>query len=154
MAGPAIVVVACLATTWVAFESSDGLVATDYYRQGLAINRKISRPESDPARGVGATIAVTPAGEVRTRIEGLADAPREVRLRLGRLGGEGDETVLLHREPDGEYVGALARPPAGRWVVTLESSSWRLPTTITDRLSDVRLGVTERRTAESGQASR
>jgi hypothetical protein len=154
MAGPAVVVVACLATTWIAFKSNDGLVANDYYKQGLAINRKVSRAESDPARGVGAMIVVTPAGEVRTRIEGLVDLPHEVHLRLMRPGGEDDEVVRLQRSPDGDYVGVLSARPAGRWVVTLESRTWRLPTTITDRLSDVRVGAAERLTTGSEQASR
>ena len=148
MAGPFVVVVACLWTAWVAFESDDGLVANDYYKRGLAINRKTPRVEVDPAAGVGATIAVSVDGEVRARVEGLADAPRELRLRVARPGVAGeDEVVMLRRAPDGDYVGALTAQPAGRWVVTLESRAWRLPTTITDRLSGVRLGLAERRSS-------
>ena len=146
MSGPFVVVIACLATAWLAFSSDDGLVAGDYYKQGLAINRRISRVESDPAAGIGATIAVGKTGEVRARIEGLADAPREVRLRLARPGVRGeDEVVLLRPGPDGDYIGTLPMQPIGRMVVTLESRAWRLPTTVTDRLSGARLGTAERR---------
>jgi hypothetical protein len=144
MAGPFIVVVACIGTAWLAFESNDGLVATDYYKQGLMINRRVPRTEVDPMRGVGATIAVTGGGEVRARIEGLADAPSELRLSLARPGTGEREVVTMQPGPDGDYVGTLSVRPAGRWVLTLESRTWRLPTTITDRLSEVRLGSAER----------
>jgi hypothetical protein len=146
MAGPFVVVVAGLATAWLAVRSDDGLVANDYYKRGLAINRKAARVEVDPTAGIGATIAVTTEGEVRARIEGLVDAPANLRLTLARPGsGGGDEVVMLRRDADGDYTGALTGRPSGRWVVTLESRAWRLPTTITDRLSGVRLGVAERR---------
>ena len=145
MAGPGVVVVACLGTAWLAFKSDDGLVATDYYKQGLMINRKVPRPSADPARKVGATIAVTATGDVRTRIDGVVDAPARIRLRLTRLGGGDDEVVMLERVADNEYVGTLSSPPAGRWVVTLDSPTWRLPTTIADRLTEVRLGAAEQR---------
>ena len=42
MAGPAAVVVAGAITLWIAFASADGLVAGDYYKQGLAINQVIT----------------------------------------------------------------------------------------------------------------
>jgi len=154
MSGPFIVVVACLGTGWLAFKSDDGLVATDYYKQGLAINRKISRADVDRTAGIGASIAVTQNGDVRARIDGQGDAPLEVRLTLARThagadGGADGEVVLLRRDAEGDYIGSLAANPAGRWVVTLDSRTWRLPTTITDRLSGVRLGVAERRATET-----
>jgi hypothetical protein len=145
MAGPFVVVVACIATTWLAFKSNDGLVANDYYKRGLAINRKVPRAEVDPTRGVGATVRVTPEGQVRARIDGLGDAPLELRLSLARPGIREQAVVTLQRSPDGDYVGTLSAPTPGRWVVTLESRAWRLPTTVTERLSEVRLGGSEQR---------
>ena len=41
MAGPFVVVIASLACAWVAIDSDDGVVAQDYYKQGLAINKRI-----------------------------------------------------------------------------------------------------------------
>jgi hypothetical protein len=43
MAGPAAVIVAGGVTIWLAVASADGLVATDYYQRGLAINRDEKR---------------------------------------------------------------------------------------------------------------
>lgn len=151
MSGPFIVVVACIGTAWLAFRSNDGLVAADYYKQGLMVNRKVPRADVDPTRGVGATVGVTAEGEVRARIEGLADVPGEVRLTLARPGAAESEVVLLRPIADGGYVGNLSAQPAGRWVVTLESRTWRLPTTVTDRLAEVRLGIAERRSPGAEQ---
>ena len=50
MAGPLVVVAASLASAWIAVKSDDGVVADDYYKQGLAINRKLPRANVDPAR--------------------------------------------------------------------------------------------------------
>ena len=50
MLGPAIVVVAGLYTAILAVRSDDGLVATDYYRQGLEINKKLSREAIAPVQ--------------------------------------------------------------------------------------------------------
>ena len=45
MSGPAAVLIAGAATLWLAFTSSDGLVADDYYVRGLQINRELAQPE-------------------------------------------------------------------------------------------------------------
>jgi hypothetical protein len=145
MAGPLVVVAASLASAWIAVRSDDGVVADDYYKQGLAINRRLQRADADPARHLGATIAVTTQGEVRVLIEGLVDAPRELRLQLARPGAAtGNAIVHLRPGPDGEYIGVLPEQTSGRWIVTLESGTWRLPTTVTGELSEIRLGTAER----------
>ena len=43
MAGPALVVVASLYSGWLAVTSDDGVVADDYYKRGLSINRRLER---------------------------------------------------------------------------------------------------------------
>lgn len=145
LAGPVVVVAASLGTAWLAIRSDDGVVADDYYKQGLAINRKLPRTDVDPARPLGATITATAQGEVRVSLEGLVDAPRELRLRLARPGAAtGDEIVTLRPGPDGEYVGMLPPQTPGRWIVTLESGTWRLPTTVTGQFSEIRLGTSAR----------
>src|SRR3954470_9953714 len=56
IAGPLLVVVASLATAWIAYRSDDGLVASDYYKRGLLINR-ILPSEPLPASKLAATVA-------------------------------------------------------------------------------------------------
>ena len=45
MAGPGTVVLAGIVTTWLAITSDDGLVAGDYYKRGIAINKTLAREE-------------------------------------------------------------------------------------------------------------
>ena len=45
MSGPAIVIVAGVITTWIAFATSDGLVADDYYKRGLEVNAVLKREQ-------------------------------------------------------------------------------------------------------------
>ena len=51
-AGPLAVVVAGAVTVWLAVESYDGLVADDYYKQGLAINQVIRRDQAAAELGL------------------------------------------------------------------------------------------------------
>src|SRR5271167_4580860 len=71
-AGPLVVVVASLTSAWIAVRSDDGIVAQDYYKQGLLINERLKRAAADPQRRLGATITVAAGGEVRAQVEGLA----------------------------------------------------------------------------------
>ena len=56
VAGPSLVVVASLASAWIAVKSDDGVIAEDYYRQGLLINQKLAR-EMPAEQAHGATIS-------------------------------------------------------------------------------------------------
>jgi uncharacterized protein len=143
MAGPLVVIIASLATAWLALKSDDGLVAQDYYKQGLAVNQRIKRTVPDPARQLGATIKVAADGGVRVRMEGLAETPRNLGLKLSHPATATHEAkVFLELGPEGDYVGALREPAPGRWIVTLESDAWRLPTTtVANVLSEIRLGT-------------
>ncbi|MDA8454194.1 FixH family protein [Acidovorax sp. GBBC 3334] len=47
IAGPAVVVVAGLATAWLAVSKPDPVLAEDYYRRGIEINRTLERAGSD-----------------------------------------------------------------------------------------------------------
>jgi hypothetical protein len=147
IAGPALVVVASLASAWLAIASDDGLVAQDYYKQGLLINRKLRAAGSDEAARLGATVTLHANGEVRAHLVGLppapAEAPAHLRLTLAHPGHTGPQAIVaLTRVADGEYVGEFSEPAVGRLVVTLESDSWRLPTTtVRDGVVPIELGA-------------
>src|SRR2546429_2682579 len=55
VAGPSLVVVASLASAWIAVKSDDGVVAEDYYRQG-PLSKPELRPENDAREAHGAPI--------------------------------------------------------------------------------------------------
>lgn len=137
MAGPVAVIVAGIATTWIAVVSSDGLVVDDYYKQGLAINQTLERSALAAARGYRAEAALTGDGHsISLRLVSDAAAPLPETLQLHithptRAGRDG--LVLLRQRGPGLYEGAVPALTAGRWILILEDrqSSWRLGGTVT-----------------------
>lgn len=96
MAPPAAAVLAGIATLWIAVVGADGLVAEDYYRQGLGINKVIAREERARTLGIAAQIEMG-EGRIRVRLDGAAPealfahlahrtrAGYDQRLRLARV---------------------------------------------------------------------
>jgi uncharacterized protein len=130
IAGPLAVVVASLASAWIALRSDDGLVAQDYYKQGLLINRKLPQAAQATGRSPGASIAVETGRQLHVRLREVSIAPSRLQLTFIRPGDRASEQrVELARNSDGEWVGALPALGSGRWIVALASESWRLPVT-------------------------
>ena len=130
MSGPAIVIVAGVITTVMAFSTSDGLVASDYYKQGLMINKTLARDQAALRHRLAAT-GVLEDGRVRLVLSGDL-APRTLNLRLVHPTRAGlDHHVVLTQVQPGRYEGPLALSagvvqPAQGWLVTLEQGDWRL----------------------------
>ena len=145
IAGPAVVVVAGLATAWIAWSTDDGVVADDYYKRGLVINRQLERSARGEALGLGAVLEVARDGAVRLRLSGLADgaAPASVRAKLTNATRAGNDRVAtLERGADGVYAGRMAPVPPGQWLVSVETDAWRLPTVeVGGAVREVRLGT-------------
>jgi hypothetical protein len=133
-AGPAIVVVASLVTAWLAISRNDALVAEDYYKLGLTINRTLAA--SAPAvRDPIATIVIAPSGEVRVDLHDASPEPTQMRLTVRRPGERQDAHVLrLAPAAGGRWVGALQDLGPERRIVSLESDTWRLPVTVIERV--------------------
>ncbi|TMH34152.1 MAG: FixH family protein [Betaproteobacteria bacterium] len=141
MAGPFVVVVASLASAWIAIASDDGLVAEDYYKQGLLINRRLAAMERIQTRDPSATITFGGNGEVRVHLE-EGTAPSRLSLRLRRPGDHSETTVSLSRADNGDWVGKSSIEGEGRWIVEIESDRWQLPvTTIAGRPSQIHVGL-------------
>ena len=66
-----------------------------------------------------------------------------IRLKLAHPTRSTHDLVLrLVRDASGNYVGMLPEQTLGRWIVILESDTWRLPTTTAlGRLTEIQLGV-------------
>ena len=146
IAGPALVVLASLATLWIAAATDDGVISDDYYKRGLMINRELARSTRAEAMHVGALLRVAPDGAASVALSGFADAaaaPAYVRVHLARPTRAGqDRIVTLTRGPQGAYVGVIAPRPEGRWLVAIEADDWRLPAVaVTDGLVEVRMGT-------------
>ena len=140
--GPALVVVASLATAWVAVIKDDHVVAENYYKLGLTINRRIAATQvATPLPG--ATVSIDVDGVVRVQLTASTPMPSAVQLRAGRPGDNGHASVITLTRAGNDFVGALPRGE-GRWIVTLQSDTWQLPTTIVRRLpATITLGNVE-----------
>lgn len=127
MAGPGAVVVAGAVTIWIAFSSADGLVAEDYYRQGLGINKVIAREQAAKALGITARIGMTKE-TLTVRLEGEAPPALFAHLAHGTRAGH-DVRLRLERGAGGVYEAALPPSlPAGRWRIFVEDPQgrWRI----------------------------
>ena len=129
MAGPATVIVAGVYTTVLAFSSADGLVADDYYKQGLAINRTLEREDRARALGLSAGVAYSAeSSQVRVILRGGDAGPGPLLLRLDHPTRAGlDVKVDLTALPGGVYEGRASLPAGvGRWNASLETARWRM----------------------------
>ena len=115
----------------------DGLVADDYYRRGMEINRSLARDaQATGGRGgrlgLRATVAFPAPGVVEARItdvDGAAPAASGDRLdlRFARAARAGaDVRVVLTRTSGGIWRGVLPVLNSGKWYVELGNERWRL----------------------------
>ncbi len=128
MAGPAAVIVAGAVTIWLAVTTSDGLVADDYYRRGLAINQELGRDQAALDLGVAASIEAH-GGVLKVRLESRSALPEAVFARLVHATRAGhDQRLRLTRVAPGVYETGLPALPAGRWRIVLEDprGEWRI----------------------------
>jgi hypothetical protein len=126
MSGPAAVLVAGAITTWIAFASADGLVAEDYYKQGLAINKRLAR--EDAARQQGISAAVSMEGNLlRVKLNGAAPEALFVHFAHATRAGH-DQRLRLVPAGAGAYEAALPPLAAGRWRIVIEDprGTWRI----------------------------
>lgn len=142
---PATAVVGSIATAVLAIRTSDEVVATDYYKRGLAINQQLVR--RDRAAAIGLKVQLETAGlhagdPVTLKLAAKQPIPPEavVRLAVGREGtSEMDPNTVLARtgqSDDGReatFSGAwredLLDAKSGKMrEVVVESSTWRVET--------------------------
>lgn len=130
MAGPLVVIVAGLVTAGLAVKSWDGLVADDYYKQGLGVNQVKTRDQAAGQAGISAE--VTRSGlMIQVALKSEHGAPSDEKLLLKLLhptrNGQ-DQGVELQQGAPGMYRGFLGAEPEGRFNVQLENlnASWRL----------------------------
>jgi len=126
MSGPAIVVVAGIATAIIAFRGADGLVADDYYKQGLGINRQIARDEAARTLGISGEVRLE-GGTVRVTLRSAAALPDRVTLRFAHHSRASEDRVVhLARRGEGTYEAPLPVLPPGRWRAIVETAQWRV----------------------------
>ncbi len=126
MTVPSIAVIGGAITMALAFSGKDGLVADDYYRQGLAINRVIARESAARALGIRG-VARFGDGDVEATLEASRPLPDRLHLHAAHVTRSGlDRSVVLARGIDGVYRAPIEPLPTGRWRVAIETEQWRV----------------------------
>ena len=147
MAGPAAVIVAGAITGWLAVRSYDGLIADDYYKQGLAVNRVLARGREAAERGVEGSLSIT-SGEKPVfvlRLTSAADAlPQTIHVALTHPTRAGLDQRIRSAliASAGVYSGRIEPLAPGRWHVIVENDAgqWRIGGTLSVPLeTEVRL---------------
>ncbi|HZQ74159.1 MAG TPA: FixH family protein [Burkholderiales bacterium] len=126
MSGPAAVLLAGSATMWLAWRTGDSLVAEDYYKRGLAINRVLAREEAARQLGIAARL-VFENGKLQVQLAG--DAPEALFVQLAHATRAGLDTRLrLARVAPGRYEAALGPLARGHWHATIDDPAgrWRV----------------------------
>jgi hypothetical protein len=127
---PFVVVVAAIYTAWLALSTSDGLVADDYYKQGLSVNKTIASSELASKLGLAVSLHMIEQGMVLTmsaRDKQFVPPPSLV-VTLSHPTRAGlDQTQIFKREGN-TYSGKIRLPRSGHWLVLIEDEpkSWRL----------------------------
>ena len=121
---------------WLAIDTDDGLVADDYYKQGLEINRVIERDKKAAELGLSAIIEFDNSARI-IRIQfdkGLLESyPKSLPLHLQHATRENsDIAVLLDHGMDNQYIGHVKQSISeGIWYFEISGSSgpdadWKL----------------------------
>jgi hypothetical protein len=135
MAGPLIVIVAGVGTAIVAFTGADGLVADDYYKQGLAINRTLAREEAARVRGISGELRID-TGVVRVSLTSSQALPDRLTLTFAHPArASSDRVVHLARRADGDYEAPLPELGPGRWRAIVDTPEWRIAALVDPRAS-------------------
>ncbi|MFN0305142.1 MAG: FixH family protein [Burkholderiales bacterium] len=132
-AGPIAVIIAGAVTTTIAYSTADGLVADDYYKRGLMINRELARDQRAADLGLTARMRHDAVSH-RVRVEvAIADPARvlppslTVKLIHSTRAAD-DRLAVIAAIERGVYEGDLDLALTGTAPsrVAIESLEWRL----------------------------
>ena len=131
MLGPAVVAIAGIATSYVAFSSQDALVVGDYYKRGKAINQDLRRDRAAAALGLAIELRYDAAqGLLRGRLARAGTMAGEtLSLRLQHATQPARDMVLLARpDAEGNFSVPLPMLERSRWQIVVEGEQrdWRL----------------------------
>lgn len=135
IAFPLAAVVGGVWTAWLAIRSDDGLVADDYYRQGLEINRNLSRDARAAALGLGLTIDHEGSALVLRLSGRRPDQPlAQARVFLRHATRSAlDRSWAANAGADGVFRLPVPDLAQGRWLLHVEAEDWRLVGSLTVR---------------------
>ncbi|MES0326992.1 MAG: FixH family protein [Gammaproteobacteria bacterium] len=118
---------------WLAITTDDGLVADDYYKQGMAINRDLHRDTQALEKNISAALEMNESeGVIRVNLAlkkgGLESYPDTLQLKLQYATHDHNDVRLQlnHGQAD-QYIGIINQPLIqGKWYLELSEGEWRL----------------------------
>jgi uncharacterized protein len=132
MAGPIAAIAAGIVTYALALQSENPLVAGNYYKEGLGINRVLEREQKARLLGYEAQLSFPASQTVRVQLRGMGQLPEELRLRLIHpTQAQHDYEMRLARREQGTYEGVLNRTgiaSSPKWYFHIEdgAATWRV----------------------------
>jgi hypothetical protein len=116
---PGVVVVAGLTTWWIAATNADYLVADDYYREGLAVNREMKKEAIARQLGMSAELEIS-ASMIRVKLSGRSQ-PAALQLFLSHpFDANKDKQLRLAQVHEGIYESNWVTDSERRWLWRLE----------------------------------
>ncbi len=118
---------------WLAVTTDDGLVADDYYKQGMAINRDLHRDAQAQEMALSAELEMNETdGLIRVNLAfdkgALESYPDVLQLKLQYATHDHNDVhlELNHGQAD-QYIGMVRQPLIqGKWYIELSQGEWRL----------------------------
>jgi hypothetical protein len=133
MIPPAVAIIAGTFTLVLAVRSWDGLVSDDYYKEGLAIQRRIDRTARAAELGLKARVVLR-EGRITIWFEPghKIPLPPLITVRLIHPTQKGKDQQRNLVVDQARYWAPLELPNAGKWHIEIEDESrqWRLSGTI------------------------
>ncbi|MFK7976440.1 MAG: FixH family protein [Halioglobus sp.] len=125
---PASVVVAGITTVIIANQHADDLVADEYYKTGLAINRELEKRERAQQLAITARFTID-SETVILKTVGPVESHSLLLTLSHPMEADRDFSVTLGRLSAGEYAGVLPQRIGPHWHWRVENpadSQWRL----------------------------
>ena len=141
--GPVIVVIAAIITGVIAWHGADKIVAKDYYKQGVNINKNIYRDAKASEYKMLASVHLDRvadkisgkiSGKVLLQLEGNTALPSSVLFSISAASEASEfelmQKITLSQVQPGVYEGLLKIPSdaisLALWHVKIEAADWRL----------------------------
>ena len=127
---PMSAVIASMITINIAFTDRDGLVKDDYYKEGKAINRDISRKKNAENLGVTANTRFDlQKGDITATLNdaSIGNVDKLVISLIHPTRSDNDMNIVLQKSADTTYTGKIEHKvnPGNWWVrISPENDSW------------------------------
>jgi hypothetical protein len=128
---PATAVIGSMISIKLAVDTADGLVIDDYYKEGLAINKDITKEKLAKTLGLAANIDIdNETGQLHLLLLGkLSDPPKRLKMSLIHPTKSGfDVQLQLTKSGDGEYMSRMPKIVPAKWHVSVmpENEEWKI----------------------------